>query len=289
MDHHYIKEQNIPDRYLLGKLPPEERARFEEHFIDCQECLDRLETTEDFRQALRSVAAEDATRGYAQAGLLARIMWIARLSSKRRAALLFAAILLLAALPTALWIKERGRADDAQFTSTELQRKYDESQQRAQQLERPASQLPSAEQRGQLEAQLERERQERVRLANELEQLKRPRGAPPVFILSIARGDRSGEPVNRIVLPRSAPRITLSLELEPDPDLQSYRATLQTADNRELWSSSNLRPNSKDTLRLGFNTEIFKPGDYLITLEGLTAQGRYVPAAKYSFRAAKKE
>ncbi|MCI0390028.1 MAG: hypothetical protein MOB07_14860 [Acidobacteria bacterium] len=136
---------------------------------------------------------------------------------------------------------------------------------------------------------IERERQERARLAGELEKLKRPRGAPPVFILSIVRSGGTGQPVNRIVLPPSAPRIILSLEMEPDPDLQSYRATLQTADNRELWSESDLRLNSKDALRLDFNTEIFKPGDYLITLEGLTAQGRYVPAAKYSFRAAKKE
>src|SRR5262249_41965473 len=99
MDHHYIEEQNIPDRYLLGKLPVEERARFEEHFIDCRECLDRLETTEDFRGALRAVAAEDTTRGYAQAGLFARIMWMARLSRARRPALQLGAILLLAALP----------------------------------------------------------------------------------------------------------------------------------------------------------------------------------------------
>lgn len=63
MDHHYIEEQNIPDRYLLGKLSVEERERFEEHFINCRECLDRLEMTEDFLNALRVVAVEDAARG----------------------------------------------------------------------------------------------------------------------------------------------------------------------------------------------------------------------------------
>ncbi len=73
MDHHYIEEHNIPDRYLLGKLHAEERAQFEAHFIDCRECLDRLETTEDFGGALRSVAAEEVARGYATAGLLTRV------------------------------------------------------------------------------------------------------------------------------------------------------------------------------------------------------------------------
>ncbi len=291
MDHHYIEEQNIHDRYLLGKLPAEERARFEEHFIDCRECLDRLETTEDFRGALRAVAVEDAARGYAQAGLLARTLRIARLNNARRAALLLGAIMLLAALSLALWIIERDRArdDQAQFSPTELQRQYEESRQRAERLERELqeSQRQSAEQHGQLEAQLERERQERARLADELEKLKRPQVAAPVFILSVARSSGAGPPVNRISLPRSAPRIILSPEMEPDPDLQSYRATLLTADNRTIWSASNLRLNSKDALNLSFNTSLFNPGDYLLILEGLTQQGSYVPIAKYSFQTIK--
>src|SRR5262245_43671607 len=287
MEHQYIEEQNIPDRYLMGKLPDEERARFEEHFIDCRECLARLETTEDFRGALRAVAAEDAARGYAQVGV-----WplIARLSRARRAMML-CAILLLTALPTALWIKERGRArdDQAQFSSAVLRRQYEESQRRAQRLERELqeSQRQSAEQRGQLEAQLERERQERARLAGELEKLTRPRGATPVFILSIVRGGSAGQPVNRISLPRSAPRIILSPELEPDPDLQSYRATLLTADGQRVWSASDLRLNSKDELNISLNTGLLKPGDYLLTLEGLARQGSYLPGGKYPFQVIK--
>jgi hypothetical protein len=288
MEHQYIEEQNIPDRYLMGKLPDEERARFEEHFIDCRECLARLETTEGFRGALRAVAAEDAARGYAQVGVLALI---ARLSRARRAALMLGAILLLTALPTALWIKERGRArdDQEQFSSAELRRQYEESQRRAQRLERELqeSQRQSAEQRGQLEAQLERARQERARLAGELEKLRGPRGATRVFILSIVRGGSAGQPVNRISLPRSAPRIILSPELEPDPDLQSFRATLLTADGQRVWSASNLRLNTKDELNLSFNTSLFKPGDYLLTLEGLKQQGLYTPVGKYPFQVIK--
>jgi hypothetical protein len=286
MDHHYIEEQNIPDRYLTGNLPAEERARFEEHFIDCRECLDRLETTEDFLGALRDVAVEDASRGYARAGLLARILGIARLSRARRPALLLGAILLLAALSTALWIKERGRARDdlAQFTSVELQRQYEESRQRSERLERELqeSQRQSAEQRRQFETQLER-----ARLAGELEKLRRARAAPPAFILSITRGGRSEQPINRITVPRSASRIILSPELEPDPDLQSYRATLQTTDNRRIWSESNLRLNSKYALNLNLSASLFQPGDYLLTLEGFTQQGHYAPVGKYLFQVIK--
>src|SRR5262249_42742409 len=166
------------------------------------------------------------------------IMWMARLSRARRPALQLGAILLLAALPLAFWIKEMGRARDNQtLFITQLQRQYEEIRRRADLLESELqdSQRQSAEQRRELEAQLERERQERARLSEEIEKLKRPLSAAPVFILSMARSGGAGPPINQITLPRSAPRIILSPELEPDPDLQSYRATLRSADNRTIW------------------------------------------------------
>jgi hypothetical protein len=56
MNHPFIEEHNIPFLYLLGKLPPEEQERFEDHFTACRECLDRLETTEHFIGGLKSMA-----------------------------------------------------------------------------------------------------------------------------------------------------------------------------------------------------------------------------------------
>ena len=46
MNHAEIEELEITDRYLRGKLPPEDAARFEEHYLYCRECLDRLELAE---------------------------------------------------------------------------------------------------------------------------------------------------------------------------------------------------------------------------------------------------
>jgi hypothetical protein len=284
MDHHYIEEHNIPDRYVLGKLHADERAQFEAHFIDCRECLDRLETTEDFGGALRSVAAEEVAHSYATAGLLTRMT---RLSRGRQAALLLGAILLLAAVPVALLIRDGGRSRDELANSPAVQRQVEVSRQSTEQLtrERQESERQSSEQRRQLEAQLAHEQQERARLAQELEKVTRPPAGAPVFILSMVRSGGTDQPVNRISLPRSSPRIILSPELEKDPDVQSYRATLMTGDNRNIWSASNLHTNSKDALRLSFNTSLFESGNYLLILEGLTGQGRYIPVARYSFQA----
>jgi hypothetical protein len=50
MDHGYIEQSRIADRYLARELDPEEARLFESHFVDCSECLDRLALAEIFRQ-----------------------------------------------------------------------------------------------------------------------------------------------------------------------------------------------------------------------------------------------
>src|SRR5258706_14689988 len=60
MDHKYIHEFDIVERYLSRKLAEGETAEFEEHFVDCLECVDRLETTKAFADGLRRVASRGA-------------------------------------------------------------------------------------------------------------------------------------------------------------------------------------------------------------------------------------
>lgn len=110
MDHHTIESQQVAERYLMGKLSAEETARFEEHYLTCQECLDRLELCERFDRALKGVAAEDATRSAvaARVGILAAL---ARLSRSRRASVVLAAVLVLVILPIGLLVRQVGRLD----------------------------------------------------------------------------------------------------------------------------------------------------------------------------------
>ena len=56
----HISEQNLAARYIVGDLPDEERAAFEEHFVDCPVCLAEIEATRDFRDGLSDVSAAPA-------------------------------------------------------------------------------------------------------------------------------------------------------------------------------------------------------------------------------------
>jgi hypothetical protein len=282
MEHSYIEEHNIDSRYLFGDLSVEERMRFEEHFIDCRHCLDRLKAVEGLRAGLRTVATEEASRSraYIQAGLLARVLRL------RRTALL-AGVVLLVVLPVAFlsweWSSARRDLARSEQTSSEWRRKFEEREQAARNQGREIQE--SSAQRDQLAALLAREREERLRLADQLNKAGGTENVVPIFALSVTRGDAqdSSQTAEQITIPRSSKFIILSLELEPDPDIQSYRATLSTTAGRSVWSKSNLKLSSKDALALSLNSRIFKPDNYRLTIKGLIGGGRYVPVAQSAF------
>ena len=60
MDHSFIEETNQIDRYVRGTMPPAEREAFEEHFLDCPDCLAQLEIAKSLRESVRIAAADMA-------------------------------------------------------------------------------------------------------------------------------------------------------------------------------------------------------------------------------------
>ena len=48
LNHEYIEANSIAERYLRRELSAEQRAAFERHFVDCEECRDRLALAEMF-------------------------------------------------------------------------------------------------------------------------------------------------------------------------------------------------------------------------------------------------
>ena len=56
MEHPSIDEELVPERYVAGRLSPEERERFEEHFFECPACLESVELVGRFRDDLRDLA-----------------------------------------------------------------------------------------------------------------------------------------------------------------------------------------------------------------------------------------
>ncbi len=99
MDHPRIDEEQILDRYLVGRLSAEEEALFEEHLFECADCLEKVRWGEELRRGLRVVAAQEAGQAAARAtafvGLLA---WLRRRRPARLAGLALLGLTLVLAL-----------------------------------------------------------------------------------------------------------------------------------------------------------------------------------------------
>ena len=266
MNHSYIDDHQVAELYLQGKLSPEEAARFEEHSMSCPECLDRLETAEKLRLGLRAVAAREVATEAVKLGLLARLV------RSRLAPFAVAALFLAAVLPAGLLWRRAGRLE-GELVQTR--------QQLREELNRPAPAPTPDPETGSLRSQLEAERQEKERLAAELEKAGEPRINVPVVPLSPERSAPGAEPTTRISLSSSPELLVLLLELDAT-DFPRYRATLTGGGT--VLPLSDLRPDAQGTLTLALPAAHLRPGDYEVRVEGLPVQGRPAPVAGFSFR-----
>ncbi|MFL6292634.1 MAG: hypothetical protein ACJ759_17205, partial [Thermoanaerobaculia bacterium] len=105
MNHTETEERQIAELYLMGKLPAEEAAGFEEHYLHCQECLDRLELAESMERGFKRAAGQDAAR-VAATRQIAVLAWLSRLGRSRQLAALAMAVLVVAVLPGLLGLRE---------------------------------------------------------------------------------------------------------------------------------------------------------------------------------------
>jgi anti-sigma factor RsiW len=60
VEHVYIDEHSVAERYISRRLTPQEREEFEQHLVDCQECADRIVLANMFRaQQLNGLKCAD--------------------------------------------------------------------------------------------------------------------------------------------------------------------------------------------------------------------------------------
>ena len=61
MEHDEAISSHAAERYVSHELPPAERAAFEEHFFDCQDCAEAIRFELTFAANVRTVAREQRT------------------------------------------------------------------------------------------------------------------------------------------------------------------------------------------------------------------------------------
>jgi hypothetical protein len=60
MDHNEAVRLQAAEKYVLGKLPREQHAAYEEHYFDCPACAEEIKATVAFMESARQVIREEA-------------------------------------------------------------------------------------------------------------------------------------------------------------------------------------------------------------------------------------
>ncbi|HEX5736211.1 MAG TPA: zf-HC2 domain-containing protein [Blastocatellia bacterium] len=286
MNHDYAEQFDLVNRYLMGRLAAEESERFEEHLIDCPQCIDLLKTTREFKQGLRALTVQQVLNpgSYVSKG--------SRWSFLQQKAWTLAAccLLLVAALISILLFNQvrrlRFEADQANSASSEWQQRYEEQQQSAlsseQQHQEIERDLLGQVQR--LKEDMGRAEKQHTGTASESHNWSQPGINLPIFVLNSIRGDRRNpSDANEIKLSRSPMTFVISLPLEEEASYKTYHVTILT-DRRRFWESTGLKPDRFNALTIGFNSSFFRPGEYSLTVEGLPRKQDSGIIGNYPFR-----
>jgi hypothetical protein len=270
MDHLEIESNGLVERYHRGLLPPDEEARFEEHFVECPACMEQLELARGLQRGLKVLAAEEAARVVVGAGLFA---WLARRGRLAQWGMALAALLVAAGLP-ALWLVAGGRGERReQSARLEAERRSN------QELEHRL-----AESEGRRSAE-RRELEAKIAAAKPPEA---PRGLAgplvntPVFLLSALRSN-DGKPAT-IDLSRAGDALALAVDVGDDLRFATYRATITKTGGATIFQQADLKPNALEALMITFPSAFFPPGDYRLRVEGVKPDGSASEVGGYPFR-----
>jgi hypothetical protein len=252
MDHSTIDAGNTAERYVTGRLTPEEAAGFEQHYLDCPACCARVEAAERLQRGLRRLAEEAAVRA-------------PRWSRSPQLALAAAALIAVALLPAWLELREvRRLRSDLARTKVE-QGSADRLKGELQQTRRD------------LAAEVEK----REALRREMAADRQPQANLPVVPLTPVRGG-SG-PLRTLKLPANPGWVAFWVE-PGDTDYPAYRATLRKNEGAVVFQASRLALNDLGALLVTVHSTSLSRGSYRLEVEGLPGSGAPVSVGRFPLR-----
>ena len=289
MNHNYIEQFDIVDRYLMGRLATEESEQFEEHFIDCPQCIDRLKTAKNFIQDLRIVAAQWGSEIdiYPQKRLPALF---ASRNSMRYVALAAACLLIIVSTGVFLAVNRiqrlQSEVNEANQASAQWEKRYEEGQQTASASDKESqkTQQQLIGQINELKTELQNERKQRV--ASEETKIEKN---PLVYFLDPPSRDAQNpdSSVKEIPLPQKPAMITLLVFLEVKLDYKDYRVKVLKDQKHLVLDDHGFKPNQDNYLRVKVHSRLTPVGDYTLIAYGINEEGESTPISNYPFRIVK--
>jgi hypothetical protein len=252
MDHQIIDSGNVAERYMTGRLTPEEAASFEEHYLDCPSCCARVEAAQRLQRGLRRLAEETAASA-------------PRWSRSPRLALAAAALIAVGLVPA--WM-ERNQIQSLRSDLATTRAGVTGTRGVQQDLQKARRDLAA-------------ETGKRAALAQEIAADRQPQAGIPVLGLTPVRGGEA--PVRALKLPAKPGWVGFWVE-PGDADFPAYRATLRSEQGAVVFQASHLALNDLGALLVTVHSTALAPGAYRLDLEGLSKTGAPAPVGRFSLR-----
>jgi hypothetical protein len=285
MNHEYIKQFNLIDQYVLGKLATDEAEEFENHFIECPECVEQLNITRSFIHDLKGFAVQETLRSNTRP--VTRWWHLQKLMPVRSWAVIACCGVVVAGVFAFLLVRRQARLKaelgQAREDAFAVSQKYQQRLQTAAESERQhqESQQQLAQRIEELEQKLKAEDRSSVGGSAV------PEVNFPIYaLLAVARGQVS--PAVEIAPPASSSRFALSIPVEDRREFSVYRVTIVDNRGTTVWKQSGFKPDAYHALSLSLNSKFLNPGDYDLRVEGLTQSNQWNTVGSYPFRVAKR-
>ncbi len=269
MDHDIIDQFDYVDRYLMGRLTAGEISRFEEHFVDCSQCIERLRTTESFLAGLRSAAVRRASpeEGRAPKGpypLLIRVL------SARRTALASVCVIVVASAAAVYQIRRlRLDVDQEKQAAAQQEQRFDRERRSADE-SREAKEKELVSQIRQLEVVIQS-------LGQHEGQAPGPPAEPLINVSAVNLTSlRGGESDSISAFKIRGPSINwffISIRLEDEDDSKDYCVTITDSHDRQKWKHCGFKRTGQDYLSMLATSLFLRPGEYHFIVEGVTNEG----------------
>lgn len=259
-------ENELVDAYARGYLSPSERRQFEQHYLAHPARHDRLR----FAQALTSRIDQSADSLTAHPATLPTMSWWSKLTeffrlpqSQLTWAMSAALVLLIATVGTIYWrIRTQSGERDLAVTDTP-QPTVSPS---------PSVNLPPS-----------------PMLSPAVPEKKQTTFASLALSIGSLRSE-SNDPTPRLTLTADVDFARLQLAFRRQ-DYPQYNVSLSLAGGAEIWRRQSLKSqvgNTRESLVVTIPVAKLSPGEYLLTLRGVTKDGEPEDIGKTSFRVTRK-
>lgn len=284
-------ENDLIDEYVRRELSETRRRQFEDRFLASAGRKRRVE----FARALTTLLSEAAPTEVARPAVLPARTWRDSLAAffggftpAFRFSMVAAALLLFVIGAWLVTQTLRQRAELARLQSEE-QLRENERQALQQQIENERKRNED------LTAQLENEKQQRRQSEEAINQLPRQSDSSmqrPVLSLVLLPGiARSGGVRPKLAITESARIVRLQIGVEPEEPYQTFQVVVRNQNGKQVWNRDNLpAPTSRSgkTISLTLPASVLSPGQYELTLKGVTEGKTTEEVGYYYFDVVKK-